>query len=238
MRLHRLIAIMLLLESRKRISANELASGLEVSIRTIQRDIDILCESGIPIYAESGRSGGYSLLNNFNITIDSFYINEIVNLYLNGIGFRLNENSEANQELQNALRKLEKILPPAFQTDVQKAKQRFYFDPEPWWTSRGRVKNFAEIRKAVFESRKLEIHYLGREKKETVRVLRPYGLVSKQMIWYLNAFCEVRKDLRVFRCEGFQKIRILKENFVIPEDFVLKDYWKKRSEYFRSHVAE
>lgn len=126
MRLHRLIAILLLIESRGKMKANELADALETSVRSIYRDIDVLAESGIPMVTTPGPGGGISLMEGYSINLQKLHGEEVVNLYLTGMGIPFDAQTESGLKLRNALLKLENTLPAAYQEDIHKAKTRFY----------------------------------------------------------------------------------------------------------------
>lgn len=240
MRLHRLIAILMLLESRKLVRARDLAQALETSERTVYRDIDVLCEAGIPILATTGPNGGFSLMDGYSVKAGDLRGEDVVNLYLSGIGVRPEEHTEASLRLADALLRLECSLPTAFRPDVAKARERFYFDPTPWWNSRPALVHMDVLRRAVWDSRCLQISYgrasVGREEL-TTRVVRPYGLVEKAMDWYLVAWCELRQGLRVFRCDRIQQASLCEESFALPAEFFLAEFWSDWVEQFKS-VAE
>ncbi len=239
MRLHRLLAILLLLEARKQVKAKELAEALEASERTIYRDIEVLCEAGIPIAATSGPSGGFSLMEGYSINSRDLQGDDIVNLYLSGIGVRPAQHTDASVRLTEAILRLERSLPREFLPDVQKARERFFFDPSPWWKERPELKFMDTLRRAVWDSRKLRLVYEKRsrhQQEQTERVIRPYGLVVKSMDWYLVAWCEERADLRVFRCERILGASLLDETFTIPDSFLLSEYWQRWTDHFKSIV--
>jgi predicted DNA-binding transcriptional regulator YafY len=149
MRLHRLVAIILLIESRGQIKARELADALETSVRTIHRDIDVLCESGIPITSTTGPSGGIKFMDGYKANISNLHCDDVVNLFLSGIGIHPDEQSEASINLKNALLKLETNLPQQYQPDIRTARERFYFDPSPWWKEKAQLPFLDILRKSL-----------------------------------------------------------------------------------------
>lgn len=230
MRLHRLVGILLLLESRGTVKARELAEAFEISERTVYRDIDALGGAGVPVVSDAGPNGGFSLMDGYTIHQNSLHCDDVISLYLSGIGVRPTKYSEASITLKKSILKLENSLPPHYLPDLKIAKERFYFDPNIWWKEYQPLENLDLLRKAVWQSLKLHILYTKASKnmKETViRKVRPFGLVVKNMDWYLVAYCETRKDLRAFRCERIIKaVTIPEETFSIPEDFSLETFWK------------
>ncbi len=241
MRLHRLIAILLLMESRGCIKAKELAEALETSKRTIHRDIDLLCESGVPITAIPGPFGGYSLISGYTLNMKSMHCDELITLYLSGIGLHPNEYSEASLSLKNAILKIEKTVPPSYTDDIKNAKERFYFDPDSWWGDKPDLRYLDILRRAVLQSKKIKLTYtnssIGKQETNT-RVIQPYGLVVKDSEWYLVAFCESKNDLRVFKCVRISEVTILEETFSIPIDFQLEAFWKKWKINFKQILSQ
>jgi len=233
MRLHRLIAILLLIESRGHITAKELALALETSIRTIYRDIDTLCESGIPLIAATGPNGGFYLIEGYHIDMNHLYADDVINLYLCGIGIRPEGQTDAGLKLQNTLLKLEKSLPSEYSSDIKKARERFYYDEIPWWGKRVDVPFLEIIRKSVWQSKMLEIWYGKNERKNNKRKVHPYGMIIKNMEWYLVAYCEYSEEARTFKCERINGVELLDESFKIPDNFSLKQYWKKSEDAFK-----
>ncbi len=238
MRLHRLIAILLLLESRGQLKARELADALEVSERTIHRDIETLCEAGVPIEAIAGPAGGFRLMEGYTNHLPQVPHDEAVGLFLRGIGLDPSEQREAHVDLQRALGRLESRLPDRFRQDVRTAQKRFYFDPTPWWEMVPFSDHLGVLRQAVWHTRKVSLEYENAAGERATRVVRPYGLVVKVMRWYLVAYCETRKAVRTFNVSRIKSARLLDETFAWPDDFSLEAYWKSRVHEFETEVAE
>lgn len=238
MRLHRLIAILLLVESRGRIKAKELAQALETSVRTIYRDIDTLCEAGIPLAASSGPSGGVYLMDGYEAKMNRLYTDDVMDLYLSGIGFRPESRSDSGMKLKNALLRLEKILPKDYAKEITAAKERFFFDEEPWWGERPEIPHFDAVRRSVLRSKKIRIRYAHSKIGLPVRTVRPYGLVLKSTDWYLAAFCERSESVKTFKCERITKLEMTDESFEIPQSFSLERYWKSGESRFKQEKRE
>jgi len=233
------MAILLLLESRGKMRASDLAVALETSERTIYRDVDELCAAGVPIVAVPGPQGGFSLMEGYKLEQDKLHAEDVINLYLCGIGVRPEVNSETNISLQNTLLRLEKTLPQEYQQDVQRAKSRFYFDPTVWWKKTEPLKHMDVLRRAVWGQMKLSLTYVSgsKEKQESsIRVVRPYGLVVKNTDWYLVGFCELRLGLRVFRCDRIQEARSAEDKFSVPVDFDLRSFWDEWKKEFEQII--
>jgi predicted DNA-binding transcriptional regulator YafY len=237
-RLHRLIAILLLIESRGRMKAKELADALETSVRSIYRDIDVLAEAGIPIVTTTGPSGGIYLMEGYTINLKELHGEDVINLYLTGIGIYSGGQTESGLKLKNALLKLEKTLPATYQTDIRKARMRFYFDDTPWWTERVIVPCLEAVRSAVWRSQKINIKYRKLDGAYSSRILHPYGLVVKQGDWYLVAYCQEVEQIRTFKCERIAAVELLKEEFDIPADFALEYHWNNQETAFKQTCRE
>jgi predicted DNA-binding transcriptional regulator YafY len=237
-RLHRVIAILLLLESRGQLKARELADALEVSERTIHRDIETLCEAGIPIEAIAGPTGGFRLMEGYTNHLPQVRSDEAIGLFLRGIGMDSLEQREAHVDLQRALGRLESRLPDCYRQDVRAARKRFYFDPTPWWEGVTISVHLEVLRQGVWHSRKVTLEYENAAQERTVRVVRPYGLVVKVMRWYLVAYCETREAIRTFNVARIHSARLLEETFVWPDGFSLESYWKARARDFETEVAD
>lgn len=180
MRLHRLIAILLLVESRGKMKANDLAQALETSVRSIYRDIDVLAEAGIPLLSTPGPNGGISLMEGYTVNLNQLHGEDVINLYLTGMGIHAGGHTHSGLKLKTTLLKLEKTLPSSYQTDIQKAQRRFYFDDTPWWSERIEIPCLESIRTAVWRSQKLKIEYHKINRVISSRKLQPYGLVVKK----------------------------------------------------------
>lgn len=239
MRLHRLIAILLLLESRGQVKARELSEALETSERTVYRDIEILCEAGVPIMALSGPGGGFSLMPGYSVSQRDLHAGDVINLFLCGMGVRPEEHTEASMNLKTTILKLEKSVPRQYLPDIRMARERFYFDPDFWWEERMPLVHLDTLRRSVWQQRKVLITHekSSQEGGEvTTRVLRPYGLVVKSTEWYLVGFCETRHDIRVFKVDRITDAVLQEETYRIPDDFDLETYWRAWIERFKGLI--
>ena len=238
MRLHRLIGIILLIESRGVIKAKDLAHALETSERTIYRDIDILCESGIAIKSVPGPTGGFAFMEGYKLNMNRIHCDDVINLLLSGMGIRPEEYTENALSLKNAILKLENSVPKEYAADIKKAKERFYFDPSPWWKEVVQNENFDIIRGAVWQCKKLHISYKKSKGEESNRIIRPYGLIVKDSEWYLAAFCESRNEIRSFKCSRIQSVIVLEDKFDAPENFDLEAFWSGSVKRFKEEALK
>lgn len=238
MRLHRLIAILLLLESRGQLKARELAAALETSERTVHRDIATLCEAGIPIEAIAGPTGGFHLMEGYTHHLPQLPHDAAVSLFLRGIGLHPREEQEAYGDVRRALGQLESRLPEAYRRDVRIAQKRFYFDPTPWWEGVPISIYLDTLRQAVWHERKVAISYENMHQDVSERIVQPYGLVVKVMQWYLVAYCEQRDAVRTFKVSRIRHAQLLDHSFTVPENFTLEAYWTSRANAFTTEVTE
>ncbi len=235
MRLHRLIAILLLIESRGQIKAKELAYALETSVRTVYRDIETLCQAGIPIATTTGPNGGVYFMEGYTTKLYNLQEEEAVNLYLTGATVY---KGDTGKNLKYALSNLEKMLPAEYSEDIRLAKDRFYFDEYPWWDKKLELQHMDVLRKSVWNTKKLRIKYCKINNEISARDLLPYGLVVKAMEWYLVAFCTISNSIRTFKCERIIEAEIIDSTFQIPNDFKLERYWKESKKRFTNKCSE
>jgi predicted DNA-binding transcriptional regulator YafY len=227
----------MLLDSRGIMKAGNLAKILETSERTIYRDIDILCEAGIPILSIPGPNGGYSFMENYKINSNALESGDVVNLLLSSMGIRPEKNTETDQQLKNAVIKLENSVSKEHREEIIKAKERFFIDQDPWWGKRILDQNVDIIKKAVLSLKKLKIDYKKYDNEVSGRIIRPYGAVVKNSEWYVAAFCETKNEIRVFKCSRIGNIEVLDENFSLPESFSLEEFWGKSKQHFARQLS-
>ncbi len=230
-RLHRLIAILLLLESRGQIKAAELAAALETSPRTIYRDVDALCQAGVPLTATTGPNGGIRFMPGYHAALSYLKGEDAVNLYLSGIG---REDGTTAPGLRQALDQLENLLPGEYARDIRAARERFYFDDTPWWGDHRAPPHLPQVRQAVLRGRKLRVAYARPGGQAVDRVLLPYGLAVKAMQWYLVAASEGSEEPRTYKVERITDAQVLPETFERPPGFDLEAHWKRSVQAFRA----
>ncbi|MBK1813151.1 WYL domain-containing protein [Clostridium sp. YIM B02505] len=238
MRVHRLISILLLIESQGMIKAREIADKLEISLRTVYRDIDSLCEAGIPLATTPGPNGGIYLMEGYSGGIDYLQEEEIINIYINSIGIIPDKQSDMAMKLNNALMKLQKRLPPNQVSELNKVKKRFHFDDTLWWGESHGLKYIDIIIYAVLQSKRLEITYTKYNGVTSTRRIHPYGIVVKRMDWYLIGYCEKNKNIRTFKCERIIDSKVLNESFELPDDFVIEEYWRDSESMFKNSCVQ
>lgn len=238
MRLHRMISILLLIENKGKVKAKDLAEKLETSVRTIYRDIDALCEAGIPLKADTGPNGGIQFMDGYKVKINDLSGEDIINLYLSSMGIKPGKKSEGGMKVTTALLKLQKTLSPELNDDLDTIKRRFHVDDIPWWGKENKLDYVDILMQAIWQSYKLRIVYKKTTGEETQRDIRPDGIVVNQMDWYMIAYCEKSNDLRTFKCERIIRCECLFERFILPKDFSAKEYWERSKKLFKDTCME
>lgn len=224
MRADRLLSIMMLLQARGRMTAQDLAVELEVSVRTIYRDLDALSMAGVPVYAERGPGGGCALLDSYRTTLTGLTRDEMRALFMLSIPAPLAELG-VDHELKAALLKLSAALPAARRQVEQRVRQRIHLDSEGWFEAREPVPHLRTIQQALWQDRMLEIVCQLRFETLAKWVVEPYGLVAKANIWYL--VCARKGSIRVYRVSRVIDARVLNETCERPADFDLAAFWQR-----------
>jgi predicted DNA-binding transcriptional regulator YafY len=224
----RLIAILLLLQARRQCSARVLAEQLEVSERTIYRDVDALSAAGVPVYAERGPAGGIVLADGYRRALTNFSEEEVRALFVSGASPLADLGFEGG--LTRALEKLRGALAGVHQRAADKSSERIHLDGRRWNQPEPPRAILTTLRRAVWDDRCLRVAYEDRNRKPSTRRLEPLGLVSKAGIWYLVARCD--GELRSFRAERIRSAQELPERFERPTNFDLERYWADSSARF------
>jgi predicted DNA-binding transcriptional regulator YafY len=228
LRADRLLSILMLLQSRGKMNAARLAEELEVSVRTIHRDIEALSSAGVPVYVERGISGGCSLLGDYRTNLTGLTRDEIYALFMLGVPASLAELGVSN-EIKTAFHKFLASLPLVRREDVQIVRQRIYLDGTDWTQTTGVTSHLQTIRQALWDNTRIKIIYtgiLGAMIDELfIRKVEPLGLVYKAGEWYL--VCAANEPVNVFRVAHILDIEILNEPFIRPPDFDLVTFWQK-----------
>jgi predicted DNA-binding transcriptional regulator YafY len=223
-RADRLLSELLLLQSRGKMTAQELAKELEVSERTIYRDMDALSRAGVPVYGEPGLEGGYALLDSFRTDLTGLTEGELSALFMLNVPSPLVDLG-VSQELRAALVKLSAALPHGGRRSESWVRQRFHLDYNWWPQDQERVPHLRAIHRAVWQDRLLHMAYRPPYAATIERKVAPYGLVAKAGIWYL--VCAVEQKIQVRRVSELMNVRVLDSTFVRPPGFDLTAFWEK-----------
>lgn len=228
MRADRLIAITLLLQAKGKMTAQTLAEELEVSRRTILRDIDALSSAGIPLYTEGGHGGGIALDEQYRVTLTGLTEAEASTLFVSGLPNLLQELG-FQERTQNTLLKLFAALPTLHREAVERFRQRIYIDPVGWWSEA--APHFWEtLQRAVYENRPIQITYTRFEGERIERIVEPYSLVMKAGVWYLVARHGDPAEFRTYRISRLQQVEIQDTSFLRQKDFDLAAFWQNHIE--------
>ncbi len=237
MRADRLVSLVLLLRQHGRLSATALAGELEVSTRTVLRDIEALSAAGVPVYAERGRHGGFALLPGFQTELTGLNHDEALALLVAG-SRRGAQAFGLGSALASAMRKVVDALPASYRATAAGAAQRLLIDPETDLLSRRLVAEevpdaiVAEVRRAVFAGHKLRIHYAAVDQTPKWRTVDPIGLVTVRGQGYLLA---TRSGAdRTYRLSRIQAAEELAEPAQRPDRVDLDRAWQERSTRFRT----
>ncbi|MFI2644889.1 helix-turn-helix transcriptional regulator [Streptomyces sp. NPDC018610] len=232
MKSDRLLSILLLLQTRGRVPARELAERLEVSVRTVYRDVEALSAAGVPVYAERGRHGGIELLAGFRTDVTGLTADESRALFVLAA-----EGAHAalglDAALGSALRKVMAALPAPHRPAAEAAGRRILVDATRWKSAPHRPVDLAVLQDAVFADRRLRLRYRhsGDNESRTYTV-DPYGLVAKAGVWYLVA--DRRGSPRLFRADRVRSARLLEDAVRRRPGVELADAW----EVLRRRVEE
>jgi predicted DNA-binding transcriptional regulator YafY len=233
MRADRLLSMLLLLQSSARMTADVLAQELEVSKRTVYRDIDALNIAGIPIYTQPGTQGGVFLDENYRMSLSGLSKIEVQSLFA---AIDSQPMRELGLSSEDTLRKLNAMLPDNHQQALKQMQQRFYIDTANWMQAPEESPYLANLQKAVWENRCVEVVYEHSAGNIITICLEAYALVAKANIWYLVGK-RVDGKHRNYRISRLQSLRLLPEYFQRNETFDLKAYWLESCRIFEDEMA-
>ena len=225
MRASRLVSLLLLLQTRGGMTAAELAQELEVSVRTIHRDVDALSASGVPIYAERGPHGGVRLVDGYRTRLTGMTGEEAEALFLSGLPGPAAELGLGTVVAAARLKVLA-ALPVELRARASRLVERFHLDAAAWFQADETVRHLPALSEAVWENRRLKIRY-NRGDKTVDRVLEPIGLVLKAGVWYMVAVTDGQP--RTYRGSRVAEATVLDERFERPNDFDLATFWAESS---------
>jgi predicted DNA-binding transcriptional regulator YafY len=236
MRADRLLSIVLLLQTHHQMTSRDLAARLEVSERTIHRDMEALSGAGIPVTAARGSGGGWSLLGEYRTTLTGLTETEIQSLFVTKPA-KLLADLQLEKASDGALLKLLASVPSTFREGAERARQRIYIDVTGWSRREEAVPFLPVLQEALWLERRLRISYERGENSEAVeRLIDPLGLVAKGSVWYLVG--SVEGNVRTYRVSRISQANVLHEESPIPSDFNLAEYWEQSSSTFKSSLPK
>jgi predicted DNA-binding transcriptional regulator YafY len=220
-RADRLVAILMLLQTRGQVTASEVAEELEVSERTARRDLEALGMAGLPIYSLQGRGGGWKLLGGGKTDLSGLTAAEARALFL------VAGPSSASPEVRAALRKLVRALPEPMREGAEAASTAVVVDPVAWDrrpVERPAPPHLEIVQRAVVEGRQLRLGYVSRDRTPSQRIVHPLGLAAKGLNWYLVAATDA--GLRTFRVDRVTSAEETGDPDVRPDGFNLAEAWQ------------
>ncbi|TCC07427.1 helix-turn-helix transcriptional regulator [Kribbella soli] len=219
MRADRLVAVLLLMQARGRVTAADVAAELEISVATARRDLEALSTAGIPVYPQPGRNGGWQLVGGARTDLSGLTATEAQALFL-----LVGPAASIAPDAKAALRKLVRALPDTFREHAQAAAEAVVIDPARWGEHvKERPELVRRLQDAVVRRERVRLHYSGRGRETSERLVDPLGLVDKDDVWYLIAWSE--KGQRTFRIDRVVDAETTGETFERPDGFELSAAW-------------
>ncbi|WP_199621000.1 helix-turn-helix transcriptional regulator [Paenibacillus alkalitolerans] len=232
MRADRLLSILLLMQGGGKWTVRELARRLEVSERTVVRDLEALAAAGVPVYAERGNKGGWRLAEGYRTTLNGLNPDDI-RLLLMAQMSRMFEDLGKRRETDLLLDKFMNGMPPSTRKEADMVRERIHVDGAGWSESMEKFPHLPVLYEAVWNERTVCIVY--RRGEETVeRELQPLGLVAKGNTWYVAGV--VDGEIRTYRVSRVAEVRECGKRFDRPERFDLSAYWERSSAEFRMNL--
>ncbi|MEU6078332.1 WYL domain-containing protein [Micromonospora sp. NPDC047074] len=232
MRASRLLSLLLLLQTQGRMTAAQLAERLEVSTRTVYRDVESLHAAGIPLYGEAGHAGGYQLVEGWRTRLTGLTAQEAERFFLAGLPGPAAELGYGAAVAALQL-KLHAALPPELADRAARIQERFHLDAPGWFADGDASPHLAEVAEAVWRQRRVAVRYRSWT-DEADRVLDPYGLVLKGGRWYLVAGRPRHDGPAAYRVNQILSLVTLGEEFARPTGFDLPAWWRAYVVRFRA----
>lgn len=234
MRASRLLSVLMLLQARGRMTAQALAEEMEVSTRTILRDLDHLSAAGVPVWADRGRNGGFQLQEGWSTRLTGLTEPEAQALFLAGLPGPAAELG-LGSAVASARLKVLAALPANWRSDAQQVSARLHIDPVDWFRSSVRTEHLADVANAVWKSRRIAMRYESWSGVKD-RAVEPLGLVLKAGVWYMVARPGAKDEPRVFRLANIHALDVLEQGFDHPDGFDLASFWSVSTRRFEAGV--
>jgi predicted DNA-binding transcriptional regulator YafY len=235
MRADRLLSILLLLQTRGQVTAGELAERLEVSERTIHRDMEALSMAGVPVYARRGTGGGWVLPDDYRTETAGLNDAEVHAVFLANPR-RLLADLGLNQAAEQGLIKLLSALPTSHRHDAEQIRQRLHIDVSTWRGGEESVPLLPQLHAALLDDRRIRVTYGRPGAEPSERTIDPLGLVAKGNIWYLIGLSAGEK--RTYRVSRISSVETLEEPATRPAEFDLAGYWESSKAAFVERLPQ
>jgi predicted DNA-binding transcriptional regulator YafY len=232
MRASRLVSILMLLQGRGQLSAQDLATELEVSVRTIYRDLDELGAAGVPVYAERGPAGGYRLVDGYRTSLTGLTQAEAESVFLAGLPGPASQLG-LGLSLTKATDKLRAAMPQHMRAGADRIVERFHLDAPGWFNTYEQPEHLVTLAEAVWNQHVVLVRY-QRWHGLVERRLEPLGIVLKGGAWYLVAQAE--GQIRTYLAARMLEVQVLPGQFERPEGFHLAHFWRASTEEFESKM--
>lgn len=229
MRADRLLSIMLILQAQGKTTTSALAKTLEVSRRTVLRDITALSVAGVPVHAEAGHGGGVYLDEHYRVSLTGLKEAEVRALFVSTRPGPL-EDIGLGVAAEATLLKLFAALPSLHRQEAERIQQRIHLDPAWWWHKGETLPYLETLKTAVFGDYCVQVRYERGDGSVSERILEPYSLVAKASVWYLIARRE--GELRTYRVSRFMAVEVLDTHFERDGAFDLAQYWHTHANEF------
>ncbi|MDM8312926.1 YafY family protein [Clostridium cadaveris] len=210
-----MISIIMILLNNERISAIKLSQMFEVSTRTIYRDIETISLAGIPISTYNGVNGGISIMEEYKVDKKLFTISDISTILM---GLSSVSSTLYNNEIVCTLEKVKSLLPKEQVKDIELKSNQITIDLTTWMGNKNFQSNIEKIKSALSYNKYLKFEYCGTNRNKDKRSIEPYKLILKENNWYLQGYCTLKQDFRVFKLSRISNLEILEEVFV-PREF-------------------
>jgi predicted DNA-binding transcriptional regulator YafY len=230
----RLLQILMLLQARGRLTAPQLAEAMEVSTRTILRDIDQLSAAGVPLWGERGRQGGFQLREGWSTQLTGMTEPEANALLLSGLPGPATELGLGSAAASARL-KMVASLPPAWREQADRVGQRLHVDPIDWYRAPDTPRFLREAADAVWQGKRIRVRYESWQ-ATTERELDPLGLVLKAGAWYLVARPVDREEARTYRLASMLSLAVTSRAVKRPRGFDLARTWEASSKRFEADL--
>jgi len=223
MRADRLLRLMLFLQTHGKATTRELATELEVSRRTVLRDIDALSTAGVPVYTESGHGGGVALDENYRVRLTGLKETELQALIISNNASLLADIG-LDDAAKGSMLKVLGSIPSVHEKPARDIQNRILIDPMAWWRHDYSETFLNDLKQAVFQENLIDMQYLKHNGDVVQRQVAPYGLVAKGSVWYLVAAHEA--EYRSYRISRIHMVRVLPQTFQRDPQFDLDTYWQ------------
>lgn len=235
MRAQRLLSILMQLQAKRRVTASQLAKKLEVSERTILRDMDALGSAGIPVFAERGVGGGWSLLEEYQTKLTGMTAEEIQSLFVSSTSSWIADLG-LKQTAEAAWSKLQASLPARIRERADFVRQRVVIDPGGWRNTSESAASLPILLDAVWREWRVRFVYESPLREPSERTVDPLGLVARGSVWYLIASREL--ETRTYRVSRLRNVEVLQSAARRPQGFDLASYWERSAVEFRQKLPQ